>query len=154
MWVPDRRERQALTYDLAMYVVAMKLFDDLLDDDSELDRYELGGCLPLWSIATERLCERAADPRAVLRVIRDDFLVVSTGQLRTKREPAADLAQWRAHADTYGGRFLGCYGSLAALAGNVPHAYRAATDLGYAFGMIVTIADDVLPRILPEVLSQ
>jgi hypothetical protein len=88
VWVPDRRERQALTHDLAMHVVAMKLFDDLLDDDSELDRYELGGCLPLWSVATERLCERAADPRAVLRVIRDDFLVVSTGQLRTKREPA------------------------------------------------------------------
>jgi hypothetical protein len=143
LWVADRRERGELTYDLVTHVVAMKLFDDLLDGDSDLDRYELGGCLPLWSVATESLCRRARDPRHVLRVLRDDFVTISTGQLRTKREPARDLTEWQTHANTYGGRFLGCYGSLAAVAGNVTDALRAATDLGFAFGMIVTIADDL-----------
>lgn len=143
VWVPDRERRRDLTYHLAAHVIGMKLFDDLLDADTELDRYELGGCLPLWHSATEALCRGAGDPQAVLRLIRDDFEIVSTGQLRTKRHPAASLAEWRAHADTYGGGFLGCYGSLAALAGGVPGAYEAATRLGYAFGMIVTIADDL-----------
>lgn len=143
LWTPDRHERCELTYDLVTHVVAMKLFDDLLDADSDLDRYELGGCLPLWNAATESLCRRAADPRRVLSLIREDFDIVSTGQLRTKREPAGNIAEWSAHAQTYGGRFLGCYGSLAALAGGVPEAYDAATDLGFAFGMIVTVADDL-----------
>src|SRR5690554_6751421 len=62
-WVADRRLRHELTYDLAMHVVAMKLFDDLLDADTTLDRYELGGCLPLWHVAVESLCRRARDPR-------------------------------------------------------------------------------------------
>lgn len=143
LWVPDRRLRRELTYDLVVHVVAMKLFDDLLDADTDCDRYELGICLPLWQTATESLCRRAPDPRRVLSVLRSEFMTISTGQLRTKWEPARDLPQWRAHAETYGGCFLGCYGTLAALAGGVPNACGPAGSFGHAFGMIVTVADDL-----------
>ncbi|GIF10089.1 Moenomycin biosynthesis protein MoeN5 [Actinoplanes teichomyceticus] len=143
MWLPEERLRREVAGEIAMHIAAMKLFDDLLDDDSGFDRFELALCLLLEQRAVSRLAGRADDPRAVLRTVEDNFVTVGLGQLRTKQVPAVDLASWRAHAETYGGCFLSLYGTLAALAGRRPQACAAATDFGWGFGMIVTIADDL-----------
>ncbi len=143
MWLPEAQLRRAVAGDIGMHIAAMKLFDDLLDDDSGFDRFELALCLLLEQRAVSRLALRAEDPRTVLTTIEDNFVTVGVGQLRTKREPATDLASWRAHAETYGGCFLSLYGTLAALAGRAPRTSAAATDFGWGFGMIVTIADDL-----------
>lgn len=143
MWLPEYRLRQEVAGEIAMHIAAMKLFDDLLDDDSGFDRFELALCLLLEQRSVSRLAHRAADPRAVLTVVEENFVKVGLGQLRTKRKPAVDLRGWQAHAETYGGCFLSLYGTLAALAGRSPQASAAATDFGWGFGMIVTIADDL-----------
>lgn len=143
LWTPDRALRSELTCDLAMHIVAMKLFDDLLDDDSGMDRYDLGFCLLLQNRATRNLASRAGDAQRILAILEEDFMTIGVGQVRTKREPAQDLPEWRAHASTYGACFLGCYGTLAAISGGVPEAADAANDLGRGFGMIVTVADDL-----------
>ena len=143
MWLPEPDQRREIAGDLGMHIAAMKLFDDLLDDDSGFDRFELALCLLLEQRSVSRLAERAEDPRAVLTTLEENFLTVGLGQLWTKREPAEDLAGWRARAETYGGCFLSLYGALAALAGRAPATSTVATDFGWGFGMIVTIADDL-----------
>lgn len=143
VWLPDREQRRAVAVDIATHVVAMKLLDDLLDDDSGFDRFELALCLLLEQQSTARLAEKAGDPLRVLHELESNFVTVGTGQLRTKREPADDLTSWRRHADTYGATFLGLYGTLAALAGRVPEAVEPANRFGRGFGMLVTIADDL-----------
>jgi hypothetical protein len=143
LWVHDYAVREELAGDLAMHIVAMKLFDDLLDDDSGLDRYELGYCLLLQHTAIRALAQRAPDPRAVLTTLEHDFVTVGTGQVRTKRQPARSLPEWRAHAETYGACFLGCYGTLAAISSGTPHTAGVANAFGRGFGMLVTIADDL-----------
>jgi hypothetical protein len=143
MWLPELEQRREIAGELGMHIAAMKLFDDLLDDDSGFDRFELALCLLLEQRSVSRLARRADDPRAVLSTLEENFVTVGLGQLRTKREPAVDLASWRTHAETYGGCFLSLYGTLAALAGRTPAAAAAATDFGWGFGMIVTIADDL-----------
>lgn len=143
MWLPEHRLRQEVAGEIGMHIAAMKLFDDLLDDDSGFDRFELALCLLLEQRSVSRLAHRSGDPGAVLSVLEKNFVTVGLGQLRTKREPATDLASWRAHAETYGGCFLSLYGTLAALAGRSPQVSAAATDFGWGFGMIVTIADDL-----------
>lgn len=143
MWLPEVELRRRVAGDLAAHIVAMKLFDDLLDGDSGFDRFELGLCLLLEQRATSRLARRAPDPQLVLDTLESNFVTVGIGQLRTKREPAEDVATWRAYAETYGACFLGLYGTLAALSGGVPEALPAATNFGRGFGMIVTVADDM-----------
>lgn len=143
-WISDPAVRARVSAALATDIVAMKLLDDLMDDDTGLNRIELA-CISLLLhlTAVRDLCAEAADPRAVTELLERDFGVVCTGQITTKREPARDLAQWQRNASTYGATFLGCYGTLAAICGRVPDCLVPARSFAEAFGMIITIADDL-----------
>jgi len=143
LWVPDPTVRMELTCDLAMHIVGMKLLDDLIDGDNDVDRYDLGGCLLLQHRAVRGLTARAQEPRHILEVLDDEFVTIGVGTHRSRSEPAQNLAQWRDRAEAYGSAFLGCYGTLAAIAGGVPEAIGPANLLGRRLGMIVTIADDL-----------
>ncbi|MEU4526625.1 hypothetical protein AB0F49_00180 [Micromonospora ureilytica] len=143
VWLPEIEQRRRIAGHIAQHIVAMKLFDDLLDDDSGFERFELALGLLLEQQSIARLAELAEDANVVLGTVEESFVTIGTGQLRTKREPATDIASWRTHASTYGACFLGLYGDLAALAGRVPEAIRPAREFGQGFGMLVTIADDL-----------
>jgi hypothetical protein len=141
LWVLDRDARREIATDLGLHIIAMKLFDDLVDADTELDRAELGLCLSLSQNATRRLYERGG-PR-ILDVMEGEFGTICAGQLWTKREPARTLDEWLERAGVYGGGFLRCYGRLGALAGGVDEAMDAAGQFAHAFGLVITIADDL-----------
>lgn len=143
-WISDPPLRGRVSAALALDVVAMKLLDDLMDDDSGLDRVELAcTALHLHLTGLRELCRECADAREVVEVLHRDFTVVCAGQIRTKRHRAGDLQQWRAHAHSYGTTFLGCYGTLAALCGGRPESAGPARSFAEAFGTIITVADDL-----------
>ncbi|MEV0264669.1 Moenomycin biosynthesis protein MoeN5 [Streptomyces sp. NPDC050617] len=143
VWTPGRAARRRLACDLTLHGLGMKLFDDLLDLDTDQDRYELGYCLMLWQTATRRLARRAPDALRVLEVLEDGFARVGPGQVRAKHRPARDLDRWWADADRYSGSFQGCYGRLAAVAGGVPEAADHAHAFAHGFGMVTMVADDL-----------
>jgi hypothetical protein len=141
-WVDGDRRRDVETA-LGEHLLAMKLLDDIVDQDSGLEHLDLLSTFFLvQNLAVRHLCELAADARAITEVLDEELAAVTTGQVWTKRDPARSLQEWRHHADSYGGRFLGLYGTLACLAGRRPEAIAAAHDFGHAFGLIITMADD------------
>ncbi|WP_308403382.1 Moenomycin biosynthesis protein MoeN5 [Streptomyces sp. BV286] len=143
-WVTEPGRRTAVARALAMDIVAMKLLDDLMDDDTGLDRVELAClCLHLHLTALHEMCALAADARAVTDVLEHDFTKVCTGQIRTKSHRAENLDEWCANASTYGATFLGCYGSLSAICGREEKSVDPARRFAEAFGTIITIADDL-----------
>lgn len=144
-WAADADDRRRLCADLALHVVAMKLLDDLMDDDSGLDRFELGiGSLRLLLLGTERLAAAPDDAcRAVLEAQEEAFRAVCSGQLRCKREPATDLDSWLRYADDYGARFLGLYGRLGGLGAGLGQRAEVPERFAWGFGLIITIADDL-----------
>lgn len=136
--------RRAVARALALHLLAMKLLDDVVDDDSGLDRIDLlQAYFRAQNESLRDLCALSADPAGLVDRLTDDLAVVTAGQVRTKREPAQDLPGWLAHAETYGGRFLALYGSLAADAGRRPDVEEPARAFGRAFGLVITIADDL-----------
>ncbi|MGA5409722.1 Moenomycin biosynthesis protein MoeN5 [Streptomyces lavendulocolor] len=143
-WITDRAVRAETASALALDIVAMKLVDDLMDDDTGLDRVELA-CLALHLhlTALRELCRLSRDAQAVTDLLHRDFTTICTGQIRTKKHRARTLDEWRTHARTYGATFLGCYGSLATLAGRLPGAQAPARAFAEAFGTVITIADDL-----------
>ncbi|MFI9202971.1 Moenomycin biosynthesis protein MoeN5 [Streptomyces sp. NPDC053048] len=143
VWTPCPRTRRELAWELTLHGLGMKLFDDLLDLDTDHDRYELGYCLLMWHTATRRLAHRTPDAVRLLEVLEREFVRIGTGQVRAKRRPACDLAQWWSDAEHYSGSFQGCYALLAALAGDVPEAAEHARTFGHSFGMITMVADDL-----------
>ncbi|MDX3852346.1 class 1 isoprenoid biosynthesis enzyme [Streptomyces sp. AK02-01A] len=143
-WITDAPLRARVSAGLALDIVAMKLLDDLMDDDTGLNRIELAcTALRLHLTALRELCEESGDAQAVVDLLEHDFTTVCTGQIRTKRHRARDLEQWCANASTYGATFLGCYGALAALCGRRPEWIGPARSFAEAFGTIITIADDL-----------
>jgi hypothetical protein len=143
MWTADRDTRTAVATDVAAHLVAMRLFDDMIDDDSGLDRADLALGLLLAQAATRRLADRCADPRRLLAVIEDNFVTVGCARLRARRIPAEDVTTWYDNAQSYGACFLGCHGTMAAISGGASMAQRAANEFGRGFGMIITIADEL-----------
>ncbi|MET9296209.1 Moenomycin biosynthesis protein MoeN5 [Streptomyces sp. NPDC003077] len=143
-WITDPELRARVARALVLDIVAMKLLDDLMDDDTGLNRVELAClCLHLHLTAVREMCALAEDARDVTDLLERDFAMVCTGQIRTKSRRARDLDEWYAHASTYGARFLGCYGTLAALCGRAAEAVGPARRFAEAFGTIITIADDL-----------
>lgn len=143
-WVPDGSAREDLSANLGAHIVSMTLLDNLVDDDGGLDRVELACvALALHQDSVRELCRFAVDGRRITEVLADEFTVVCAERIRTRRNPAGSLDQWRASAGTYGSAFLGCYGVLAAICGRVPRAAAAARQFGQALGMIITVADDL-----------
>lgn len=143
-WVPDPERRDRVITGLGSHIIAMKLLDDVVDGDSGLDHKDLLlHYMLLQDAALVNLCQVADDPLAVLRAVQSDFEVICFGQVRTKRHLAEGLPTWRQHADTYGARFLACYAGLASLCGGVPETVPFARAFGAAFGMVITIADDL-----------
>ncbi|MFF8778626.1 Moenomycin biosynthesis protein MoeN5 [Streptomyces sp. NPDC015140] len=143
-WITDPERRAEVARALAMDIVAMKLLDDLMDDDTGLNRIELAClCLHLHLTALKQMCALAEDARTVTDLVERDFTEVCTGQIRTKSHRARTLDEWCANASTYGATFLGCYGSLAALCGREEPAVDPARRFAEAFGTIITIADDL-----------
>jgi len=141
-WLVEDRRRDVEAA-LGEHLLAMKLLDDIVDRDSGLEHLDLLSTYFLvQNLAVRHLCELADDAGAVTRVLDEELAAVTTGQVMTKRHPARSLRQWRSHADSYGGRFLGLYGTLACLAGHRSDAVAAARSFGYAFGLIITMADD------------
>ncbi|MFH8217831.1 Moenomycin biosynthesis protein MoeN5 [Streptomyces sp. NPDC018057] len=143
-WIGDPPLRARVARALVSDIVAMKLLDDLMDDDTGLNRVELAClCLHLHLTAVREMCALAEDPRSVTDLLEHDFTTVCTGQIRVKSQRARDLDGWRAGASTYGASFLGCYGSLAAICGRVTGSVGPARRFAEAFGTIITIADDL-----------
>ncbi|OLZ73697.1 Moenomycin biosynthesis protein MoeN5 [Streptomyces sp. IMTB 2501] len=143
-WVTEPGLRAQVARALALDIVAMKLLDDLMDDDTGLDRVELAClCLHLHLTAVHEMCALAEEARTVTDVLERDFSTVCTGQIRTKSRRAENLDEWCAHASTYGACFLGCYGALAALCGRATESVGPARRFAEAFGTIITIADDL-----------
>ncbi|MER5358439.1 Moenomycin biosynthesis protein MoeN5 [Streptomyces sp. NPDC002785] len=143
-WITDPQRRAEVARALTLDIVAMKLLDDLMDDDTGLDRIELA-CLSLHLhlTAVHELCGLAQDAQTVIDVLEHDFTTVCTGQIRTKSRRAEDLDTWCANASTYGATFLGCYGALAAICGGAAQSVGPARLFAEAFGTIITIADDL-----------
>lgn len=143
-WITEPGLRARVARALASDIVAMKLLDDLMDDDTGLDRVELAClCLHLHLTALQEMCVLAGDAREVTGVLERDFTAVCTGQIRTKSRGARDLGEWCANASTYGAAFLGCYGALSAICGRVAGSVGPARRFAEAFGTIITIADDL-----------
>lgn len=142
--VADPALRDRIAAILALHIVAMKLLDDAIDRDSDLEPIELGaGSVYLASKAGARMAP--LDPgRAARALIAAEVEVLTRGQIRTKAAPAEDLAEWRAYADIYGGGFLRIYGRLATLLSDQPALAEAVAGFAYAFGMIITLADDIV----------
>ncbi|MGY0070431.1 Moenomycin biosynthesis protein MoeN5 [Streptomyces sp. QTS137] len=143
-WTADPHRRAAVSRALALDIVAMKLLDDLMDDDTGLDRVELACvCLRLHLRALHELESLAQDPKAVTDILERDAVHLCGGQIRTKRTRAANLQEWRAHASTYGAAFLGRYGELAAASGGGGQPAYAVRQFAEAFAMTITVADDL-----------
>ncbi|MER6910209.1 Moenomycin biosynthesis protein MoeN5 [Streptomyces sp. NPDC000594] len=143
-WIDEPKLRAEVAAALVLDIVAMKLLDDLMDDDSGLDRIELAClCLHLHLTALKEMCALSQEPQAVADLLERDFTLVCTGQIRTKREPARNLDEWCANASTYGAAFLGCYGALAALCGRRPESIGPAREFAEAYGTLITMADDL-----------
>lgn len=129
---------------LGLHLLAMKLLDDVVDDDSGLATRDLLQAFFLaQNAAVAGLCGSSADPAALAARLDADLEAVTLGQVATKAEPAVDLAGWLRHAESYGGRFLALYGSLACDAGNRLDMDVAARGFGRAFGLVITMADDL-----------
>ncbi|EDY52406.1 MoeN5 [Streptomyces clavuligerus] len=143
-WIGEPELRAEVASALVMDIVAMKLLDDLMDDDSGLDRIQLAClCLHLHLTALREMCALSRDPQAVVDLLEHDFTQVCTGQIRTKRERARNLDEWCANASTYGAAFLGVYGALAALCGRRPGSIGPAREFAEAYGTLITLADDL-----------
>ncbi|MFF3716414.1 Moenomycin biosynthesis protein MoeN5 [Streptomyces prasinus] len=143
-WTTDPDRRAAVSRALALDIVAMKLLDDLMDDDTGLDRVELACvCLRLHLRALHELESLAQDPKAVTDILERDAVLLCGGQIRTKRTRATNLREWRAHASTYGAAFLGRYGALAAASGGGGQPPDAVRQFAEAFAMTITVADDL-----------
>ena len=142
-WAEDPDQRRRLSCDLAMHVVAMKLLDDLVDDDSGLDRFELGGgCLRLLTLS----CLRLAQHGNCIELLQEQEMAfdrVCRGQIVCKHQPANDLDTWLRYADDYGSVFLGFYGRCAGLAAGLGEQAEVPERFARSFGLIITIADDL-----------
>ncbi|QEU89526.1 Moenomycin biosynthesis protein MoeN5 [Streptomyces viridosporus T7A] len=143
-WTTDPDRRAAVSRALALDIVSMKLLDDLMDDDTGLDRVELACvCLRLHLRALHELESLARDPKAVTDILEQDAVHLCGGQIRTKRSRATNLREWRAHASTYGSTFLGRYGALAAACGGEGQPADSVREFAEAFAMTITMADDL-----------
>jgi hypothetical protein len=143
-WAPDAEHRRRLTCSLASHIVAMKFLDDLVDRDSSLDDFELGGGSLLLLLNANHELMSSGPSGAVARVLADDFTQICRTQLACKKVPAGSLDAWLGYARDYGARFLGTYGKLGGLdAGLGEAASEVPRRFAEAFGMIITIADDL-----------
>jgi hypothetical protein len=143
-WTTDPARRAAVSRALALDIVSMKLLDDLMDDDTGLDRVELACvCLRLHLRALHELASLAHEPKSVTDILERDAVYLCGGQIGTKRSRAANLQEWRAHADTYGAAFLGRYGALAAVCGAADQPREAVREFAEAFALTITTADDL-----------
>ncbi|MDG9726991.1 Moenomycin biosynthesis protein MoeN5 [Streptomyces sp. DH41] len=143
-WTTDPDRRAAVSRALALDIVSMKLLDDLMDDDTGLDRVELACvCLRLHLRALHELACLAREPKAVTDILERDAVYLCGGQIGTKRSRATNLQEWRAHASTYGAAFLGRYGALAAACGSDGQPGDAVRQFAEAFALIITTADDL-----------
>ncbi len=143
LWAPDADLRRRITIDLAAHVVSMKLIDDLNDDDSGMDRLDLGlGFLTLLLSSTHKLAAYG-DAIGVLAAQAENFEHICREQLRCKRVPARDLGTWLDYANEYGARFLATYGRMGGLASGLGAASEVPETFASAFGLIITIADDL-----------
>jgi hypothetical protein len=143
VWVPEREDRREVSYDLARHMVGLKLFDDLLDQDSGLDQFDHGYAQALWNASLHSLCRRSEDPLRILRLFDEGFVPMSVSQVQVERAPARTMAQWRSYADQYGAGVMGCYAAVGTVSGNRLDAVDAAYALGFGFGMLITVADDL-----------
>jgi hypothetical protein len=143
-WACDAERRRQLTRGLAGHIVAMKLLDDLVDQDSGLDPFELGGGSLLLMLNANRELMELDSSAGVARVLAENFEHVCRTQLACKRVPARSLEAWLGYARDYGARFLGTYGKVGGLGAGLGTALsEAPRRFAEAFGMIITIADDL-----------
>ena len=144
LWARDAGMRRELSSALACHIVAMKLIDDLLDQDSGVDRFELGcGALTLLLAAG---AEFQGFPGAsdIARVLDDNFLRICRTQLKCKQVAAGNLGEWLGYAADYGSRFLATYGRVGGLAAGLEREQASIPErFASAFGMIITISDDL-----------
>jgi hypothetical protein len=142
-WVRDPSLRSEMTEAVALHLIGIKLVDDLLDGDTDFDRWDLGLGVQLIQGATRALASHAHAHR-VLAVLEEDYRRIWQGQLREKREPAETFEEWHRAAELNAARCLGCYAEAATLAGGDPAAVEAARAFARAFAFLVRIADDAL----------
>src|SRR3989442_874773 len=116
-WQHAREMRERLAVDMGMHIMSLKLGDDLVDNDMSTDRLSLGvGSLHLSHLALHRMCGYL-DPEALLALLTDSMAALCRSQILATQNPAINMAQWREHADGYGGGFLRIYSKIADLLG-------------------------------------
>jgi hypothetical protein len=136
--------RNAVAVAIGMHIIGMKLLDDVIDQDtSQATASLVCGGLQLLHRAMALL--DSIEPGGLNHTfLSKEMAALVSGLNRSKTSPAIDFVQWRRIASTYGGGFLRIYGRLA---GHVVGDRRAAELAGrfsYAFGNIITIADDIV----------
>lgn len=142
-WGPDRDVRRQVTSDIGAHIVSMKLLDDLVDNDTGMDRFDLGGgVVGLLLKATERLAAYR-NATEVFSLLEAGFSQICRGQIKCKHAPAQTLEQWLGYADEYGARFLSLYGRVAGIVCGLGAQAAVPESFASAFGAIITIADDL-----------
>jgi len=142
-WGNDRELRRKVTGDVGAHIVSMKLLDDLVDDDSGMDRFDLGGgVVGLLQKATERLATYR-NATEVFNLLGAGFARICRGQIKCKHAPARTLDQWLDYANEYGARFLSLYGRVAGVVCGLGDRAAVPESFASAFGLIITIADDL-----------
>jgi hypothetical protein len=144
VWAQDIDARRELSSALACHIVGMKLLDDLVDQDSGVDRFELGGGALTLLLAAAAQFQGFAGSADIARTLDDNFLRICRTQLKCKQTAARTLEQWLGYAEDYGSRFLATYGRVGGLAAGLNHEQATVPErFASAFGMIITISDDL-----------
>lgn len=141
---PDAELRAKIAAVVAFHIVGIKLLDDLIDADTDVDSCSLGcGSLRLIAEAEARI--EALDLDNDLRaMLHDEMAAFARGWNRSEIAPATDLASWWDHVSFYGGGLMRTYARLGVLLSGQPGLRAAADRFFFAYGMVITVADDLV----------
>jgi hypothetical protein len=142
IWVPVRTTRVDLGTAVCMHAIGIKLLDDLLDGDQDLDRWDqiLGVYLIQVTSAVFSGYPHASE---AMRRFENDYRTIWRMQLEEARAPARSLDEWVRYARIKSGLMMACYADVACLAGTVKHCVPSARDFAEAIGVLFMIGDDI-----------
>lgn len=141
-WARQER-RDSVENAISLHLLAMKLVDDVWDEDSGLEQQDLlAGMLVTLHRGIHDMTAVGGNGLGVTELLDSVLLEFTKGQVRTKNYPAETLDQWLDHAHFYGATFLSLYGQLAAVVGGRPEAQSTAGEFAAAFGLLITMSDD------------
>jgi hypothetical protein len=141
-WVPERAMRFALGTAFCLHVTGLKLLDDIVDADQDIDPRELVVGHVFCDDALQRI--HAAAPDAVLLADFDDkWLPILRHVFDEPETEITHLRQWEEGARLKSGRWIARYGEAACRGcGRAELAPLVGSALE-AIGVLYTISDDV-----------